>query len=55
MTALQAAVKRGDWDGVAVCLLAGLLRALEALPAESLSELLDLLAEDGEAGGLDGR
>jgi hypothetical protein len=54
MTALEAAARRGDWDRVAVCLLAGLLRTLEALPAEALSELLDLLAEDGEAGGRDG-
>ncbi|HXH23084.1 MAG TPA: hypothetical protein VNN10_13755 [Dehalococcoidia bacterium] len=53
MTALEAAARAGDWDRLARCLLVGLLRAVEKIPGDSLSELLDLLAGDEGKGDAD--
>jgi len=48
VTPMAIAVERRDWRSVALYLLIGVAEAAEALPAESLAELLDLLG--GEAG-----
>lgn len=44
MTALALSVKQRRWDLVSLYLLLGVVRAAEALPRESLEELLGLLA-----------
>jgi hypothetical protein len=54
MTALESAARAGDWDRVVLYLLRGLLSVIEALPPESLSELIELLMEDTDPGGVDG-
>jgi hypothetical protein len=46
MTAIAAAVRRNEWDRVALYLLVGVVKAAERLPPESLSELLALLEGD---------
>lgn len=50
MTSLEATVRAGQWERAAVYLVAALLSALEALPSDSLSELLYLLGGEGAAG-----
>ncbi len=43
-TAVAAAVRRRDWERVALYLLLGVSRAAQKLPPETLTELLDLLS-----------
>jgi hypothetical protein len=44
-TAVAAAVRRRDWERVALYLLLGVSRAAQKLPPETLTELLDLPAD----------
>jgi hypothetical protein len=46
MNALEAAIRRGDWERAALYLLLGLQRAANRLPPETLDALLTLLADE---------
>ena len=43
--ALAVRIKKKEWELVALYLLLGTARALESLPPDSLTALLDLLGE----------
>ena len=49
MGTLARAVKAEQWELAAYCLALSVLRLAEAVPPETLAELLDLLAEGGDA------
>jgi hypothetical protein len=53
MTTLEVAVRRRDWERVALYLLLGVSRAADKLPPESLNALLDLLSVEKPRGGRD--
>jgi hypothetical protein len=43
--ALSVAIERENWELAALCLLLGVAKAAEALSAESVDALIELLAE----------
>ena len=45
-SALALAIERKDWDTAAFLLLLGVSRAARKLPAETLEEMLAILAEE---------
>ena len=49
MTAFQIAVERRQWPLVSLYLLLGITGAANRLPAQALSELIDLLGGETEA------
>ena len=51
MNALERAIRAEDWDLAAHVLLVSVLRVADAVPPETLSALLDLLSEVGDAEG----
>lgn len=44
--ALSIAIDRGRWDIVALCLVLGSIEVMRRVPAESITELMDLLGGD---------
>lgn len=42
---LAVAIERQDWELAALCLLVGMTRAAEKLPADSVEALIEMLAE----------
>ena len=49
MDALERAIKSEDWEVAAHILVFAVLRVAEIIPPETLSTMLDLLAEGGDA------
>ena len=49
MDALERAIKSEDWEVAAHILAIAVLRVAEIIPPETLSAMLDLLAEGGDA------
>jgi hypothetical protein len=45
---LDVAIEREDWELAALCLIAGVIKAAEGLPQETLEALLDELEIEGE-------
>ncbi len=50
MGTLERAIKAEDWEMAAYALAIAVLRVAEAVPPESLSALLELMSEGGDAG-----
>ena len=48
---LEIAIEREEWEAAAMCLVLGIVEATRKLPAESVEELLSLLALDDEPPG----
>ncbi len=46
MKALAVAIERRDWELAALCLLVGVTQAAEKLPAETVDQLIELLAAE---------
>lgn len=51
MTRFEAAVRQKQWEVVCLYLLLGVTEAASRMPPESLSALLDLLADEDEPQG----
>ena len=49
MGTLERAIKSEDWELAAYILAIAVLRVAEIIPPETLSTMLDLLAEGGDA------
>ena len=49
MDALERAIKSEDWEVAAHILAIAVLRVAEIIPPKTLSTMLDLLAEGGDA------
>ena len=49
MDALERAIKSEDWELAAHILAIAVLRVAEIIPSKTLSTMLDLLAEGGDA------
>jgi hypothetical protein len=47
---LAVAIERKNWELVALCLLYGVVKAVETLPPETLEALLELLQEEERRG-----
>jgi hypothetical protein len=47
---LAVAIEREDWDLAALCLLYGVMKAIETLPRETVEALLELLQEEEARG-----
>ncbi len=45
---LAVAIERENWELAALCLLAGFLEVLEALPPDAADSLLELMASEEE-------
>ncbi len=43
---LSRAIEQEDWEAAALCIVYGALKALESMPAESVDELMEMLAEE---------
>ena len=48
MSRIETAIEKEQWEVVALYLLLGVTRTLDALPPETADALLTLLAEDAE-------